>query len=304
MAYKKRPPLVNPVTRRWTEGRFFSDLDLEFSNKINCRGKKDRNECAIQRVCYFKDGKYVMFDEKNSKIKLFDRDFNFLLESAVPADCRDMVYTNENEIALTQKDGVIFVNVDDHRFRNSRKKFTFPENSQGFGMASGRSRLFVTCDVMSVNASLRIIDMKGRMKVKVDSIKGLTENRDSGGYTRPFGKFLSISDQSIKAGSIYLSDTEGSRIVCCDLGGSFQWEVPMYDTPFGVTSVGDYVIMCLDSNQLGLIHKDGIFVKTFPEMHFKPKNLFFDVNKNKLLVTDSETSDFIYAYDIKITQTK
>jgi hypothetical protein len=64
--------------------------------------------------------------------------------------------------------------------------------------------------------------MKGQMKVKVDSIKGLTENRDSGGHIRPFGGLLSISDPSMKDGSIDLSDTEGSRIICCDFGDIFK----------------------------------------------------------------------------------
>ncbi|XP_062608012.1 uncharacterized protein LOC134269825 [Saccostrea cucullata] len=293
----------NPQTRSWVgRRREEGDLDLEFSHKINCRGKKDKNECSIQKMCSFRDGKYVMFDEKNSKIKLFDRHFNFLLDTVVPTDCRDMTYTSENEIALTQQDSIIFVNVDDHRFKNSRKKFTIPGNSQCFGLVYGKSRLFVTCDIMDPHATLIMMDMKGRIKLTIDNVRGLTENKNFGGFTRPFGKFLAISDPSAKMGSIYLSDNEGSRVVCCDFSGNFQWEVPMYDTPLGIASVGDYVITCLDSNQLGLIHKDGHFVKTFPEMNFIPKNLFYDISNGKLLVTESEVSDFIHAYDIKISQ--
>ena len=121
--------------------------------------KQDSDTCNITGMAITRDGRILLVDCNNRKVKLFAADMKFLSSLSVPGGLWDIAVTGDHEAAVAGYTSLIIVDISGKQMSVIRTTQT-PYDS--YGICKYKDKLIVTCPYTD-SASVKMIGKTGRV---------------------------------------------------------------------------------------------------------------------------------------------
>ena len=128
------------------------------------RIKGDKEHCDITCMAVTKDGRILMADYKNNKIKLFSPDMKFLSSVSVPYRPRDITVISDSEAAATIINSLVLLDISGSQLRI---KTTTNVPYDIIGITKYKNKLVISST--SPTTSVKLIDLTGKVYWSVSS---------------------------------------------------------------------------------------------------------------------------------------
>ncbi|XP_063411174.1 uncharacterized protein LOC134694109 [Mytilus trossulus] len=253
------------------------DVKLVLKKQIITNGR------VVRGCCMSRNGDVLFTDHSlNKSLYVLKSDGTLKYKMSVdPSNGFDITCVDDKNVAVTSgyskdKTGIDIINIEN---RNKIKFINLPGCS--YGITHDHDSLFVC------------VEKRGIYKVK--SVDYTTSHLIS--CKLPWGSYVSVFN-----GNIYYTDCVDHSVACCDHNGSRVWtfkDNSVLKEPRGITAdnEGNVFVVWEQSSTVVIISKDGKHHKeilTKGDGVLYPTAIFFDKQKKKLLVTNLESTVFLY----------
>ncbi|KAK3595582.1 hypothetical protein CHS0354_009538 [Potamilus streckersoni] len=208
---------------------------------LNAKLSDDKTDCNIYSGIFLHDGRILLSDERNKKLKLFDKCFHFSCHLNMVQGLRHICVVDQQNVAVTTSEKSIDIVAVTNTLTRIR---TIQVNFNCFGITSCQHNIIV--DIFQAGDSLLKYDTSFKLVEKIDSYDKLAHHCNTHCVT---------SDGE----NIYY--TNGNKIVTMDKKGRRlnAFESDNLEKTFGVTLDRNGIIYCCghDSNTVVLITPEG-----------------------------------------------
>lgn len=205
----------------------------------------DREKCCITGCEFLPNGKLLVCDNSNKKVKLFDRKFKFLSSHSLPSLPWDVAVVGQEKAVLTIPDRKQLQFVETHGRKLSLKNSVIMEKNC-WGVASDMESIFVTCWSRD-SSEILVLDSVGNPHRRISSVESI-----------PFHTPWFIDCQN---DTMFVSDWGTYLVQYMDLKGNSisKYRNSYLVGPLGVTHDpdGNIYVCGRDSNTVHQISSDG-----------------------------------------------
>lgn len=279
------------VLDAFTRSESTSSLEssVTFYGKFNVRLADDKNPCENVDAAFLADGRVVITDMKNRKLKVFDSRFTKASVVELTSEPRGVSVISPQEVAVTLPDEskIQFVSTG-KRPGTTRSILT---NLPGYGITCQNQELVVLCDDGFSTTAIQVLDFGGK------ELKTLKMNKSGKVILKnPWNIATSLDGQHVCV-------TDRGRLVCLDFSGTviFHYADENLENARGLAAddLGRFYVCGTGSCNVHQISSDGkktsiiLDEKDVPS----PQAVCFQSNKRQLLLT-SVGDDHVYLYKL------
>ncbi|KAL4222348.1 hypothetical protein ACF0H5_018386 [Mactra antiquata] len=284
------------ISKLWTLSKPVSDhcchpnpcrCDRSYKNKVAVKEKEmsvrlsgwsfDRDKCCITGCEFLPNGKLILCDNGNKKVKLFDRKFKCISAHSLHSLPWDIAVINNEQAVVTIPDRkqLSVLNVG-HRI-SVKKSINLDHHCWGVAYSGHQNCLLVTCWSRDKTEVL-ILDTNGIELRHIKAIQG--QSLHTPWFIDSFCEAMVISDW----GTYMLTSTNMTG------NSSFNYRKTELVGPLGLTfdPEGTFYVCGRDSNNIHQISEDGsesrILLSESDGIR-KPLNICHRVSDDKLIVT-------------------
>lgn len=258
--------------------------------KFNVRLADDKDVCENSGAEFLPDGRIVIVDMKNCKLKVFDAKFRNGVSLQFRSGPRGIAVINPQEVAVSLPDEnmIAFVSVA-KKLKLARSILT---NTPCYGIRHYSSELVVLCDDGFSTTEVQVLGLQGEIKTTISMNK-------SGKSALKNPWYLALNPDGQR---FYITDR--GRLVCLDITGSvmFEFKDTNLENARGVTidRQGLLYVCGTTSNNIFEVTADGTSGKVFiSETDITaPQAVCYNDEKRLLLVT-SVGSDIVTVFKIQ-----
>lgn len=241
-----------PKSRRSVKTETFGSA--QFISSFNGRTPSDLGECWFTGVEYLPNGKIVIVDRNNYKIKLFGADCHFETEVKLPHQPFGLAVMSANEIAVTvpRENSINLFTVRDATFTPSS---VIKTSDRCYGISYDGYRFFVACTCASPPC-IKVVKKDG-----VEQYEICPEENYYPMFFRPW--YVKVDPHGV---NIYVSDCNRSQMACIITGNvlkKYTYKDSTMNSPRGLIVLKDSrVILCgFGSDNIQLIDENGVLIK-------------------------------------------
>ncbi|KAH3894121.1 uncharacterized protein LOC127862049 [Dreissena polymorpha] len=248
----------------------------------------DRERCCITACEFLNNGKLLLCDNANKKLKLFSKKFKCVSMLSLPSLPWDIAVIDDSRAAVTMPDKkqLQFIQIQDRKLSN-KETITLEHNC--WGVACNNDILFVTCWSREAT-SIIVIDAHGAPTREITTAGGVP-------FHTPW--FIAFHNQTL-----YVSDWGTYTVNCLTTTGTQceKYRHSLLVGPLGVTHDpdGNLYICSRDSNTIHQLSPTGSLIRillTEKDGIAQPLNICHRKTDDRLVVT-SWMSDKITVYKI------
>lgn len=213
---------------------------------LNVKLKSDKRTCFITGVSFMHDGRIVLADDANKKIKLFGADFKPLSNICTDMPPRDISAISHHEVAVTipNEKTIQVYKVGPKEFE---KKLYLRLDIECYGITYYEPDIYVTSG-WSSEREIQVIDLSGEVKRKIRLPRSIFR------YPLyitidPKSKFLFVSDY---VNGVICLDMSGKVILQCQ-----EPEAGSYYKGLTVAIPGQIYACIWQQNGVSRVHTDG-----------------------------------------------
>ena len=226
------------------------DMKVKSTKKVSIQLSDDSTTPLISRCTFLSNGRVILCDYQNKKVKLLDSDMSVKQSLKLPYTPYNVATIGENEAIITfgrSNNDLQYINT--HPDLKLGKKITLPNKC--FGLRVVNDEIYTTCHKDSRHDEIWKLDRAGNIMSKIV----LTQN--SSGRSDYLGLCLAGSSPCV-----YLTDWDNSRVTCVQLDGKMMYQYQDKEQlvrPNGiyVDSAGNSLVCGTDSNNVVVITADG-----------------------------------------------
>lgn len=287
----KLQPFPNTVTieKSIEQGKQFkSTLSLkgrkaELAKAFDAKMEDDIKDCWYTGAAFLSDGRFVLVDRSNRKLKLFSKNYRLLNSIFFTTKPWDVTVVGENEIAVTlpEEHGIQLLTTGD----SIKMSDYFTTEEACFGIKHVRGKFFALC-YDGKPPALKVISSDGRELAAIG-----VDDDGSPLFSRP------IYVTSNNAGTvIYVSDERRGCITCLTETSEHCYTYSTIDLSHvaGITldREGNLYVCRNHAKSVQVVSPEGDRIKTIVsrEEITYPRAIAYDEKEDRLLITQGDKS--------------
>lgn len=269
-------------------------LSIVYIKEFQTRTKSDSTEPWIGGLVCLADGKTVVLDMENQKLKLFDDEFAFISELKMEHKGAGITVTSDEELAVTCGNEIHFFVVNGNSINQSKKVFRL--HGIGYGITSEGGEYGVTLGTTSGPKSLELLDENGRAQWAI------TEKNEVG-TDLDIPKHLAIDKEK----RLYIANCSDNVVQCISYNKESQthlllWEASVPGGPKGICTFKNSVLTaCFYGRKVYQISSKGDVINEISidkENIEHPEIIVYQQTTNKILISCYD-EDKIWVFDVK-----
>lgn len=214
-------------------------ISVKIISNFNAATSTDEEKCHFKGIICLSNGKTVIADRYNSKIKLVDKNGKIINETQVSGTLSGLTRISDNSFAIVQTHKVSFYTVD-NRDLHEQRNFKLPPD-RGLGICFN-------------GLSLEVIH---RDCISVLSMDGVVLRRIS---EKPSNlSWFVCSDPQTK--DIYFTSVETNILFCLSESGDHKWNTYI-SLPRAISNFGNCLLTITARGEIILVSKDGTYKKS------------------------------------------
>lgn len=269
-------------------------LSIEYSKEFKTRTKSDSTEPWIGGLVCLSDGKTVVLDMENQKLKLFDDEFIFVSELKMERKGAGITATSDGELAVTCGNEIHFFVVNGNII--SQLKKTFRLHGIGYGITNESGEYGVTLGTTSGPKSLELLDENGRAQWAI------TEKNEVG-TDLDIPKHVAID----KNKRLYIANCSDNVVQCISYNKESQthqllWEASVLGGPKGICVFKNSLLTaCFYGRKVYQISSKGEVINEISidrDNIEHPEIIVYQQTINKIIISCYD-EDKIWVFDVK-----
>ena len=247
----------------------------------------DKKNCLITGIAITNDGRRLMADYNNSKIKLFARDMNLLCSMSLSSTPWDVAVTGDREAVVSyfNKEKLLILYISDRKMNIKRNvKLPFAVS----GITSYKDKLLVT-SMSTSPASVKLIDQSGR-------VYWSTDTDQQGRQLLNYPEYLTYYDDGASAAVIISDNNNILTWLNADTGDVITRRPVMVRRPKGVTTdtMGNVCVCYYMVGEVAVLVKDlseeKVILSQRDGLSSLPRAIVYNAVDNQLLVSNTSCS--------------
>ena len=259
----------------------------------NVKLDNDKSDARIPGMAITNDGRRLLADNSNNKIKMFSRDMKSLCSLSLSTRPRDIAVTGDREAVVSCNETKLLV-LDISATQTDRKmriKGTVELPFTVHGIAPYQDKLLVTTPWSTSSASVKLIDLRGTVFWSTD-----TDQQEQLLFSRPY--YVTCYDDRGSA-AVIVSDhgNETVTLLNADTGDVItRHQLDEANAPKGVTTdtTGNIYVCYKWSYEVAVLSKDlsqeNVLLSMRDGLGGRPKAIVYDAVDHQLLVSNCQDS--------------
>ena len=242
--------------------------------------KDDKNICDINGIAITEDGRILMADYSNYKVKLFSPSMKFLSSVSVPENPWDIVVISDSEAAATTNNSLVLLDISGSQLRI---KTTTKVPYDIRGITKYKNKLVISTD--SPTPSVKLIDLSGKVYWSVSS-----DQQGQSLFSDPW--YLTSHDEG-RSSTVIVTDYSNKTLTL--LNGEtgevitrrqFQWKEPR---GVATDTAGNVYVCYWQTDEVSVLSGDlsevRILLSTQDGLSSVPQAIVYDDKTHQLLIS-------------------
>lgn len=260
--------------------------------EFNVKTKNDTKPCFVTGMACLDDGRVVIVDYNNKRLKLFDKNYKFVTDLEAPFCSWGVAFVEGKIVAVSNAYKIDLYIIEPKKIQISSKSFKVSGHCTDISYRNGQYAL--AADTHTERPYVIILDYHGSLRYTCREIRANGKKT-----TKCHGIVIDPVD---KGDTVIISDVKWNRVVCLSyVTGKALWQLPVEGSPWGLVFVDDYLLLA--DNQKSTILNIDVFRLSKETLLFgkngikNPSVICVQHKTGRLLVTGSD-SDVVKTFSL------
>ncbi|OWF41521.1 uncharacterized protein LOC110462274 [Mizuhopecten yessoensis] len=214
-------------------------VQLSFHGEFSAALTTDDERCWLFGAADLTDGRIVLLDYNNTKLKVFDQSLKPVVDITLSGSCGGLCAVDTDRVAVTCNTGIQFYSI---RQTSIRVDQYLELGQESDGITYDTAMFAVSCSILKMAASIKLLDRQGHIKADIK------ETNVRNGVI--FSSNLLI--HYIKK-CVYVSDWgERKGVVSLSFTGTVLWTCPVGGLPRGLSLINSGILVVSNPSRRGI----------------------------------------------------